>query len=477
MGYNIKNNNSDIIFRGDKMLKTDVLIIGSSAGGLVAAMTAKKMNPEKTVTVITANEKTLVPCGIPYVFGSVGSTDKNLIPVADNFAKMGIEFIVDEAIEILRDEKKVLLKKNKEISFDKLVLATGSLPHVPAWLKGNHFSNVYSVPKNKIYLDDMQKKIGDAKKLVIIGAGFIGVELSDELRKAGKEIVLLERLPNVLGLAFDPDISAQVEVILKANGVQLHTNVTVKEITGTDKADGVLLEDGTRIKADAVILAVGYKPNSDLAKKAHLEVNNAGFTRVDEYMRTSHPDIFAVGDCAEKRHFITGKSIPVMLASIACAEARLAGLNLFGITVVKTFSGTISIFGTAFGNTGFGVAGITEQEAKQIGIKYFTGEFEGVDRHPGCIADASKQYVKFIVAEDTGIILGGEVVGGLSTGEMINSIGMMIQNRMNVSSLITAQVGSHPLMTASPAALPLLKAAEMAVFKMMNKCDKKLKKF
>ena len=252
MGYNIKNNNSDIIFRGDKMLKTDVLIIGSSAGGLVAAMTAKKMNPEKTVTVITANEKTLVPCGIPYVFGSVGSTDKNLIPVADNFAKMGIEFIVDEAIEILRDEKKVLLKKNKEISFDKLVLATGSLPHVPAWLKGNHFSNVYSVPKNKIYLDAMQKKIGDAKKLVIIGAGFIGVELSDELRKAGKEIVLLERLPNVLGLAFDPDISAQVEVILKANGVQLHTNVTVKEITGTDKADGVLLEDGTRIKADEI---------------------------------------------------------------------------------------------------------------------------------------------------------------------------------------------------------------------------------
>ncbi len=214
---------------------------------------------------------------------------------------------------------------------------------------------------------------------------------------------------------------------------------------------------------------MGYKPNSQLAIKSHLGINDAGFIKVDEYMRTSHPDIFAVGDCAEKKHFITGQSVPMMLASTACAEARLAGMNLFGISAIKTFSGTISIFATALGKTAFGVAGITEKEAKEIGINYVTGSFEGVDRHPGSLSDSSKQFVKFVVAKDSGVILGGEVIGGLSTGEMTNTIGIMIQNRMNINSLLTAQIGSHPLLTASPAGFPMIKAAEMAVTNMLKK--------
>ncbi len=451
------------------MLKTDVLVIGSSAGGMVAAVTGKRINPDKKFTVVTINEKTLVPCGIPYVFGTLGTTNKNIIPVADNFAKMGIELINDEVTEIIKEEKRVSLKNGQDIAFDKLIIATGSLPFKPLWLKGADFTNVYAVPKNKIYLDEMQEKLETANKIIVIGAGFIGVELSDELKKLGKDVTLLERLPNILSLAFDADVSDRAEVILKENGVNVLTNTTVKEITGTDKADGVLLEDGTKLEADAVILSMGYKPNSELAIKAHLGINNDGFIKVDEYMRTSHPDIFAVGDCAEKKHFITGESVPMMLASTACAEARLAGLNLFGISAIKTFSGTISIFATALGNTAFGVAGITEKEAKAIGINYICGSFEGVDRHPGSLSDAHKQFVKFVVAKDSGVILGGEVVGGLSTGELTNVIGIMIQNRMNINSLLTAQIGSHPLLTASPAGFPLIKAAEMAVFKMLNK--------
>lgn len=451
------------------MLKTDVLVIGSSAGGMVAAMTGKKINPEKSFTVVTSNEKTLVPCGIPYVFGTLGTTNKNIIPVTDNFAKMGIDFINGDVIEIDKEEKEVLLKDNKRIAFDKLIIASGSFPFKPLWLKGADFDNVYAVPKNKIYLDAMQEKIAEANKIIVIGAGFIGVELSDELKKLGKEVYLLERLPNILSLAFDADVSDRVKAILIENGVKVQTGVTVKEITGTDKADGVLLEDGTKIEADAIVLSMGYKPNSELAIKAHLGINNSGFIKVDEYMRTSHPDIFAVGDCAEKKHFITAEPVPMMLASIACAEARLAGLNLFGISAIKTFTGTISIFSTALGNRGFGVAGITEREAKEIGINYVVGSFEGVDRHPGSLSDTQKQYVKFVVSKDSGVILGGEIAGGLSTGELTNTIGIMIQNRMHVSSLLTAQIGSHPLMTASPAGFPIIKAAEMAVFKMLNK--------
>lgn len=451
------------------MLKTDVLVIGSSAGGMVAAVTGKRINPDKKFTVVTINEKTLVPCGIPYVFGTLGTTNKNIIPVAENFAKMGIEFINNEVTEIIKEEKRVKLQDKSEIEFDKLIIATGSFPYKPLWLKGADFDNVYAVPKNKIYLDEMQEKLAAANKVIVIGAGFIGVELSDELKKVGKDVTLIERLPNILSLAFDTDVSDRAEAILKENGVKVLTNTTVSEITGDAKADGVFLEDGSKLEADAVILSMGYKPNSQLAIKSHLGINDAGFIKVDEYMRTSHPDIFAVGDCAEKKHFITGQSVPMMLASTACAEARLAGMNLFGISAIKTFSGTISIFATALGKTAFGVAGITEKEAKEIGINYVTGSFEGVDRHPGSLSDTSKQFVKFVVAKDSGVILGGEVIGGLSSGEMTNTIGIMIQNRMNINSLLTAQIGSHPLLTASPAGFPMIKAAEMAVTNMLKK--------
>lgn len=448
------------------MLKTDVLVIGSSAGGMVAAMTGKKISPDKSFTVVTSNEKTLVPCGIPYVFGTVYTTENNLIPINKAFSNLGIDLIFDEVIDIDKDKKEVLLKSNKRIAFTKLVIATGSNPYKPLWLKGADFNNVYTVPKDKIYIDDMQKKLEDANKIIIVGAGFIGVELSDELKKAGKEVYLLERLPNILSLAFDPDISDRVEAILLENGVNVKTGVTVTEITGTDKATGVLLEDGTTIEADAIVLAMGYKPNSDLAKKANLPTNDFGFIQVDEYMRTSHRDIFAVGDCAAKKHFITGETVTIMLASIACAEARLAGLNLFGISAVKSFTGTISIFSTALGSKGFGVAGITEREANEIGINYVIGSFEGVDRHPGCLPDAQKQFVKLIVARDSGIIVGCEVAGGLSTGEVTNTIGFMIQNKMHICNLLKAQIGSHPLMTASPAGFPLIQAAEAVIVKM-----------
>ncbi len=448
------------------MLKTDVLVLGSSAGGMVAALTGKKMNPDKKFTVVTINEKTLVPCGIPYVFGSVGTTDKNLIPIDQKFAGAGVELLYDEALDIIKEKKEVTLRKGGTISYDKLVIATGSYPYKPLWLKGSDFDNVYAVPKNKIYVDAMQKKLADAKKVIVIGAGFIGVEVSDELKKAGKDVLLLERLPNILALAFDEDVSVRAKEILLNNGVKVQTSTTVKEIIGDDKASGVLLDTGETIEADAIILSMGYKPNSQLANRAGLKLNDAGFIQVDEYMRTSYNDIFAVGDCASKVHFVSGKPAPIMLASVACAEARIAGLNLFGIAAVKTFSGTISIFATALAGTGFGVAGLTENEAKEIGINYVTGSFEGLDRHPGALPDSHKQFVKFIVAKESGVILGGEVIGGLSTGELINTIGIMIQNRMNINSLLTAQIGSHPLLTASPAGFPMIKAAEEAVFNM-----------
>jgi NADPH-dependent 2,4-dienoyl-CoA reductase/sulfur reductase-like enzyme len=448
-------------------MKTDVLVIGSSAAGLVAATTGKRIYTDKKVTVITQQEKTLIPCGIPYVFGSVGSTDNNILPAEKMFAANDIEIMYNDVLSIDRKNKSVKLENGEIVEYQKLVLGTGSLPIQPAWLEGFDLENVFTVPKNKVYLDEMHSKIANCKKIVTIGAGFIGVEISDELVKAGKEVTLVEKLPHILGLAFDEDISLKAEIILKERKVNILSGVGVKEILGTDKVEGVLLENGEKVDADAVILAMGYKPNSLLAENAGLTISDKGFIKVDEYMRTEDSDIFAVGDCAEKRDFVTRKPSPIMLASTACAEARIAGMNLFKLSAIKTFSGTISIFATAIGNTGFGVAGLTETIARQEGFDIVTGVFEGIDRHPGTLKDTHTQFVKLIVGKESGVILGGEVSGGLSIGELTNTIGIIIQNRMTINSLLTAQIGTHPLLTASPAGYPLIKAAENASSKIM----------
>jgi pyruvate/2-oxoglutarate dehydrogenase complex dihydrolipoamide dehydrogenase (E3) component len=185
-------------------------------------------------------------------------------------------------------------------------------------------------------------------------------------------------------------------------------------------------------------------------------------------MRTHVADIFAIGDCAQKRDFVTRKRVPTMLASTACAEARIAGMNLFNLNVVKTFSGTIAIYSTAIDKTGFGTAGITEQRAQEEGIATLTGMFEGVNRHPGNLPDAHKQIVKLIAAKNSGVIIGGEVIGGLEAGELTNVIGLAIQNRMSVNSFLTMQIGTHPCLTASPAAYPIIKASEIIAKKILS---------
>lgn len=452
------------------MINTNVLVIGSSAAGLVAATTGKRVYPDKKFTVVTKLPKTLIPCGIPYIFGSVGSSDNDILPAEKMFEASGIDIIYDEVTKIDREEDLAELKSGEKIKYEKMVLCTGSTPKRPSWLKGIDLENVFTVPKDKEYLDDMQKKLEGLKRVVTIGAGFIGVEISDELNKTGKEVTLIEKLPHVLGLAFDEDVALRAESLLIERGVKVMTGKSVMEISSkNNKVEAVLMDDGERVEADAVILALGYDPNVTLASEAGLMLRKSGFIKVDEYMRTDDNNIFAVGDCAEKRDFVTRKPSNIMLASTACAEARIAGMNLYKLSAIKTFSGTISIFSTAIGNTGIGVAGLTETIARSEGFDIVTGEFEGIDRHPGTLEDTHKQFVKLVVGKESGVILGGEVYGGLSTGELTNTIGIIIENRMPINALLTAQIGTHPLLTASPAGYPLIKAAEDASSKIMFK--------
>jgi len=448
------------------MKYTDVLIIGSSAAGLATAISGKNNYPDKEFLVLRKEEKVMVPCGIPYIFGSLENSDQNVLPAGNKFDALGIKHQIAEVKNINREEKICTLHDGEQVQYEKLVLATGSTPKVPDWMDGHALDNVFTIPKNKEVLDTISKNLEGLDKVVVIGGGFIGVELSDELNKAGKAVTIVEILPHILNVAFDKEFAEKAEHLLADRGVHVRTNAGVKKLNGKDgKVSSVMLENGEELEADAVILSMGYEPNTALAERSGLRITDQGFIGVDEYMRTSDNSIIAVGDCAEKRHFVTRQQNGVMLASTACAEGRIAGMNMFKLSAIKTFSGTIAIYSTAIGDYAFGTAGLTEEEALKENFDVVTGTFEGMDKHPGKLPDTHKQTVKLIVARESGIIIGGEAVGGVSVGELTNLLGFIIQSRTSVHTLLISQIGTQPLLTGSPAAYPLMKAAELAAKK------------
>ena len=214
------------------MDKTDVLIIGGSAGGPVAGITAKRHYKDVKVTVIRKEKEgqVLVPCGLPYIFGTVGAPEKNIIPDA-LLTGNNIDFMVDEATSIDRERKAVTTAKGDSIEYGKLVIATGSTPLVLP-LPGINLENVFVANKDRDYLDGLLDKLDTIKKVVVIGCGFIGLEFADEFKKKGISVTVVEVLPHCLQLVFDEEVCARVEEQLAARGVKILGDSRAQDILG-----------------------------------------------------------------------------------------------------------------------------------------------------------------------------------------------------------------------------------------------------
>ena len=441
------------------MKKADVVVIGGSAAGLPAAITARRHYPGKSIMLIRKEEQVLIPCGIPYIFGTVGSTDKNLIPDA-SLEMNNIELLIDEAQELHPKEKSVLTVSGETVTYDKLILATGADPLVLP-IPGRDKKNVFSVTKEVAYLNTLLDTLTDVKDLVVLGGGFIGVEFADECNKNRDiNVTIVELLPHCLMLAFEEDLCIEAEQALKNRGVNILCGTRLEEILGGDKITGVRLSDGTELKADALIIGVGVRPNATLAEKAGLKTDRGGIV-VDTHMRTSDPSIFACGDCASKVSFFNGQPSGLKLASIATTEARIAGSNLFSTRRVNT--GVVGVFATAIGDLVLGTAGLSEKAAKENGFEIATGQAESPDRHPGGMPGMAKMKVKLIFNKNTSELIGGYVRGGSSAGELANTISACIQKKMTADDIATFQLGTHPAVTASPIAYQLVNAAELAI--------------
>ncbi len=446
------------------MKKYDVIIIGAGPAGIITGVTAKKENPEKLILMIREEDKGLVPCGIPYVFNALDSVDKNMMGPKP-FIDIGGEVITDPVTDVDVKSKIIKVESGGEYEYDKLVFATGSRYVEATFIPGFELENVFYVKKSYNYITKLYEKLKDKKNIVVVGGGFIGAEVSEQLvLNPDKKVTLIESEQFCFSKAFSTELSEIATGYLKESGVDICTSILVKEVIGDNgKVSGVQLSDGTVIDADAVIFAVGYRPNTSLAKDAGISINKVGAIVIDNYGRTSEDDVFAVGDCSQTLNFITGRLDNIMLASTATAEARVLGYNLFGSKIKNSFTGTIGIFSTKIHGFTMAAAGINEKSAAQANIELISAKFSDFDKHPATLKSTWPLAVKLYVSPSDGHILGGETWGGKTAGEMINLIGMAIQKSLTVYELISLQFGSHPLLTSAPTKPIIVRAAESAV--------------
>jgi NADH oxidase (H2O2-forming) len=448
-----------------EMKKADIVVIGGSAAGLTAAITARRHYADKTTLIVRKEEQVLIPCGIPYIFGTVESPQKNLIPDAV-LEKNKIELLIAEAMGIDR-EGKILHTTDGEIGYERLVLATGSRP-IMLPIPGLEHEGVFAIAKDVEYLSRLQQWLETAKDVVVIGGGFIGIELGDEINKLGnKNVTVVEILPHCLVLAYDEEFCVEMEKVLESRGVNVRTSAKVAKVSGDERVGKVILSDGTEIKADTVILGVGVVANVDLPREAGLRIGLTGSVAVDRTMKTSDDNIYACGDCAEKISFFGGRPSPLKLASIAALEARIAGANLFGIR--RENVGTVGVWSTAVGNVALATAGLTEAMAKERGYDAVAVTIEGANRHPGVMPGAANTKVKLVFECNSGVLLGGQVMGDTTVGEIINAVSACVQSRMTAEQIAMFQIGTHPALTASPIAYHVVNAAEMAIGQMRKR--------
>jgi NADPH-dependent 2,4-dienoyl-CoA reductase/sulfur reductase-like enzyme len=446
----------------EAIMDADVIVVGGGPAGIITALTAKSVYPEKKVCLIKDIGDGVIPCAIPYMMNTLSDPKQNAMGNMP-LEKAGIEIVVGKVVAFDTDTRKVTLESGEEMSYERFVLATGTESVRPP-IPGIDKEGVFTIRKSMSAMTTLRDEVGKAKKIVIIGGGFIGAEFADEFSRGSEvEIHLIEVMPTLLYGAFDDEFGDKVADILTVAGVNVHTSSRVVSIDGDRRVESVSLENGDKIVADLVLIGIGAKPSTELARKAGLRIVDNGSIWVDDYMRTEVEDVFAVGDCALKRDFFTRRAIPVWLASTATAEARNAGTNLYGIRVLHQIQGTIAAFSTKIGDTSFASAGMTCRTCQKEGFRYITTTAEAPDRHPGSLPGANTMQVKLVFADRSGIILGGQISGGASVGELINVIALAIQKKVTVRELDMMQIATHPMLTSAPTVHPLINAAHQAL--------------
>jgi len=420
-----------------------VVVVGGVAGGMSAAARVKRLDPTAAVTVFEQDgDISFANCGMPYYIGGV-IQDRNqlLVQTPESMkARYGIDVRIRHRVTAIdRIAKTVtVLDRDRNVEFtepyDALILSPGAFPIKPP-LPGIDRPDVF-ILKNLDDMDRIRQAAVKAKRAVVVGAGYIGVEVAENLRHAGVIVDIVERLDQMIA-PLDPEMTRQLYDEARLNRVKVHLST---QVTSFDD-DGVHLSDGGVIPADFTVMSVGVKPVSGLAAQAGLKLTATGHIMVDEHMRTSDPAIFAVGDAVAAFSQKTGGYIANPLAGPANRQGRIAADNICGRDSV--YGGTqgtsiVKIFNLAAAGTGMNAKAL-----KAAGVKGFHTAWIHPNQHPGYYPGAAPIDIK-VIFDDEGRILGAQAVGREGVDVVINSLAQAMRGGQTVFDLEEVELAYCP---------------------------------
>lgn len=392
-----------------------VVVIGGVAAGMSAAARLRRLREDADIVVIERSPYvSFANCGLPYHIGGVIKDRQQLLLQTPASLKASLNLDVrtgHEAVEIVRARKVVRVREVAaghayELAYDKLVLCPGAQPLRPPLPGIDH--PAVMVLRNVPDMDAIKQRVdAGARRAVVIGGGYIGIEMAESLRGRGMDVALVEMAPQLLP-PLDPEMAWPLEEHARDHGVALHVGVAASAIRASGTGVTVELQNGVSLPADFVILSAGVKPDTALARAAGLELGPRGGIRVDEFLRTSDPDIHAAGDAVETPHRTLGGHGLIPLAGPANRMGRLVADNLAGRpTPWKGALGTAIV--KVFDMTGGGT-GANEKTLKRDGIPY-RKVYLHPGHHAGYYPGATPLHIKVLFAPDGGRLLGAQVVG------------------------------------------------------------------
>jgi NADPH-dependent 2,4-dienoyl-CoA reductase/sulfur reductase-like enzyme len=423
-----------------------LIVIGGVAAGLSAAARARRIDPRLPITVL---EKGPVisygACGLPYlVEGRVRGPEQLIVYTPEYFRReRNIEVRTGaRVVSIAHPRREVLLESGERVRYEKLVIATGARCDI-AGIAGTDAPHVFVLHT----LDDAERmrrflREKQPKTAVVIGAGYIGVEAADALRRNGLRVTVLERSQNAL-LRDDPQFTAAVRKQLELHGVELRCGVAVRSVDD--------------VPADMVVIAAGFKPSVQLAGDAGVELGRTGAIRTDDRMETNVRGIFAAGDCAEVRHIVTGRETYIPLGTTANKAGRVAGANAAGGR--ERFAGVVGTSIVGIFGMGFATAGFSVEQARAEGFSPVSARIEGRAR-PRYYGGGTT-IVELVADRATRRLVGGSVIGEDEASGRINVIAAALQSGMKVEDFEGLDLAySPPFATVWD---PLLIAAQQLV--------------
>jgi NADPH-dependent 2,4-dienoyl-CoA reductase/sulfur reductase-like enzyme/rhodanese-related sulfurtransferase len=437
------------------MSEPRIVIIGGVAAGPKTAARARRLAPNADITIIERDKYiSYAGCGMPfYLAGSVRdfehlfTTSYGVARNEEYFRKeKGVKVLTgNEALEIDRAKKEVVAKNTatgeiSRVPYDRLVLATGAAPFTPP-LEGVGLKGVFRL-NNPEDARSIKEQIDNVSEAVVIGAGLIGMEAADALREKNIFVTVVELKDQVLPGMLDRDMAAIMALRLEEQGIEFRLGQKVMKIEGDDggRVSAVVTGEET-LDAQMVILAVGVRPNIELAQKAGLTIGETGAIEVNRHMQTSDPDIFAVGDCVENLHLVSGKKVYIPMATYANRQGRVAGDNVTGRKSV--FKGVLGTSVMKALNWNAGKTGLGEQQAIDLGYRVITVVNSALDRthyHPS----HGLVIMKMIVEEESRRILGAQAIGPGDVSKRIDVVATAIHFGGTVDDLADVDLGYAP---------------------------------